>query len=709
MSAPNETPTSAGPGTPDGGRHQASVRRRDGFRPDIQGLRAIAVGSVVLYHAGLTTVSGGYVGVDVFFVISGFLITGHLLRDILRTGRLSFGEFYARRARRILPAAFAVNILTLIAATVLMPSTELKSAVHDAIATALYVPNMIFANRATDYLAQSGQPSLFQHFWSLGVEEQFYLVWPLLLVGTFALVRHRRLWLGVAVGAVAVVSFLACVRLTATNQPWAFFTLPTRAWEFAAGGLTALIIASGLRLPRVPAALAVWAGLAGLGIAIFGFTDATRFPGTAAALPVLATALVILGGAGIRFGSAEGSPSAVPTPSRWLGVAAMAFVGEISYSLYLVHWPIFTIARYAGGEGQPLSLPYRLVLLVLCLPAAYLLYRFVENPVRRSGWIAALRPSRTLLGALSCSLVVVVGAVGAGVASAGAPMSTDKVAPVVAVGQNPVGTPYVPTNIEPPLSRVGKDNPDIYGDGCHLPIKATTVPTHCTFGSNMSAPLVVLFGDSHAAQWFPALQALATQGAIRLESDTKSGCPSAEINVDYISSAGPQSYRECTLWRAAVRARLAAAPPDLVILSNYNRPNLPHGGVPAPGAWARAVRVGIAKLPAKSAVLVLGETPLPPITPADCLAAHLTDTTVCAVDRGEALDAAMASAEMQAVKASNAQYVDLNSYICNPNTCPPIIGNVLVYRDNQHLTATFAETLAPVLGQAIRTALNRHG
>ena len=306
MSAPNETPTGAGPGTPDGARHQAAARRRDGFRPDIQGLRAIAVGSVVLYHAGLSKVSGGYVGVDVFFVISGFLITGHLLREILSTGRLSFGVFYARRARRILPAAFAVNILTLIAATMLMPPTELKSTVHDAIATALYAPNMIFANRATDYLAQSGQPSLFQHFWSLGVEEQFYLVWPLLLVATFALVRRRRFWLGVAVGGVALVSFVACVRLTTTNQPWAFFTLPTRAWEFAAGGLTALIIASGRRLPRVPAALAVWAGLAGLGIAIFGFTDATRFPGTAAALPVLATALVILGGAGIRSGTPSG-------------------------------------------------------------------------------------------------------------------------------------------------------------------------------------------------------------------------------------------------------------------------------------------------------------------------------------------------------------------------------------------------------------------
>jgi peptidoglycan/LPS O-acetylase OafA/YrhL len=671
---------------------RAADRRPDGFRPDIQGLRAIAVGSVVVYHAGMTVVSGGYVGVDIFFVISGFLITTHLLRDVLRTGRISFSSFYARRARRILPASLVVNGLTLVAAILLIPATELKSTAQDAIATALYVPNMVFAHRATDYLAQSSAPSLYQHFWSLGVEEQFYLLWPLLLVAMFALVRKRRWLLGVVLGAVALTSFAACVRLTTTNQPWAFFALPTRAWEFAIGGLVALILFGGWRPARIPAMIAVLLGLAGLGVAIFGFTDGTRFPGSAAALPVLATALAIIGGADNRSG-------------RWLGTRPMAFVGEISYSLYLVHWPILTLARYANGNGRALPMAYRLGLLLLCLAVAYLLYRFVETPMRRTRRYAVGRLSRTLVAALAASTAVVLAAIATGAASASAPISTNRIAADPALVRNPTGTGYVPANLEPTLSTVSSDNPATYADGCHLAIKTIAIPSDCTFGPNPSAPLVVLFGDSHAAEWFPALEALAETGKIRLESDTKSGCPSAEIDVYYKSGTGPLPYPECPVWRAAVLARLAAAPPALVVISNLNQPDLPGGGYPTPAQWSAAMTRTLAELPSSSKALVLGETPLPGTAPADCLVAHLSDTTSCDLVRSTVLDPAMTAAEKTAARGAKARYEDLSSYLCNTSICPPIIGDVLVYRDAQHLTATFAKVMTPVLSRQVQDAL----
>lgn len=681
---------------------QARTVRRDGFRADIQGLRAIAVGSVVLYHAGITFVSGGYVGVDIFFVISGFLITSHLLRDVLSTGRVAFGSFYARRVRRILPASFVVNVLTLIAALLFIPTTELAGVGRDAIATALYVPNMAFAGRATDYLAQSGPPSLYQHFWSLGVEEQFYLLWPLLLVGVFALARGSRRLLGTVIVAVAAVSFVACVWLTKMNEPWAFFSLPTRAWEFSVGGLVALVLAGDWRLPRIPAALTVLAGLTGLGVAIFVFSDATVFPGSAAALPVLATAAVILGGAS----SADAKQG--PPASRLLGVRPMVFVGEISYSLYLVHWPIFTIARYANGQNEPLSLAYRLALLVASVPVAYLLYRLVENPVRRSRRLAALRPSRTLLSASAFSVVVVLVAIATVVATSAATISTNRAAPHMVARPNPKGTSYVPSNLQPTLAGATDDNPASYADGCHLAPKYTAIPPNCVFGTNASAPLVVLWGDSHAAEWFPALKPLADEGLIRLESDTKSGCPSADLDVDYRDGTGPQPYPECPVWRQVVLDRLTAAPPALVIMSNYNHPDLPQGGFPTPAAWSSAISRTITAIPSQTSVVVLGETPLPDTTPADCLAANISNTSACDLVRSKALVPAMVKAERTASQTPKSQYVDLSNYLCNSTTCPPIIGNVLVYRDSQHLTATFAKAMSAVVDQQIELALARH-
>ena len=327
-----------------------------GFRPDIEGLRAVAVLAVVLFHAGVPGVGGGFVGVDVFFVISGFLITGLLWREVSTTGTVRLGRFYGARARRLLPASATVGVIIVIVSAVLLPPLQARTVIDDGIASALYVGNYRFALQGVDYFAANLPPSPFQHYWSLGVEEQFYLVWPALIIGTAWLIRRARRRTGahatssetpylVVLALVGAVSFAVSLVATHVVPSVAFFSLPTRAWELAAGGLVALTAGQWRRLPARPAAIAGWAGLALILLACTRLGATTPYPGTAALLPVLGTALVI--GAGCAA-AAQGC-------GRVLALSPMRAVGRVSYSWYLWHWPVLLVLA-APLLGQPLWL-----------------------------------------------------------------------------------------------------------------------------------------------------------------------------------------------------------------------------------------------------------------------------------------------------------------------------------------------------------------
>src|SRR5487761_1979555 len=340
-------------------------------RGDIEGLRAIAVVLVVLFHASIGGFSGGFVGVDVFFVISGFLITGLLLRERQASGTISLSTFYSRRARRLLPAALLVLLVTLGASILLLPPLLIPGVATDTASAALYVSNMGFAMQATDYFAVGQAPSPILHFWSLGVEEQFYLFWPVLvlIVARGASQPARRV--GVALFAIAGTSFVFALWLTSAAQPWAFFSLPARAWELALGGILAL---AGTRLRLVPeraAAAAGWIGVALIVLAATVLNETTPFPGYAALLPTVGAALVIVSGARV---TAAG-------PARLLGTAIPRFLGRISYSLYLWHWPVLVLPAVAAG--LPLPLPERVALVVLAVVLAAATNRWVEDPLRR--------------------------------------------------------------------------------------------------------------------------------------------------------------------------------------------------------------------------------------------------------------------------------------------------------------------------------------
>ena len=650
-----------------------------GFRPDVQGLRAIAVLLVVAYHAGVPGITGGYIGVDVFFVISGFLITAHILKDLAENDRVRFAQFYARRIMRILPASVVVLAGSLAAAALTIPPLLLPTVFKDGLFTALYIPNLHFANKEIDYLSDPN-PSVFQHYWSLGVEEQFYLVWPAVLMLLFLVTRKSVRGIAVSLFVGLTLSFASSVWLTTRSQPDAFFMMPSRAWEFALGGLLAVVAtATTVQLTKGAAALARWLGIAGMIIGAVAFTDQTAFPGVAAALPVVAAGLVIL--AGIRHSGDEGS-------GLWNGLAflcarPMVFIGTISYSLYLVHWPLLIIPQIVAGDHNPLPLWQKLALATACVPVAWLLYRFVEEPFRR----LRVPTSRTMTVALvTTCLLVAVGLGGQRIINA-APFHTDEIAAPPVVSPNPPEAPVVPSNLSPAIRSASSNNPTIYALGCHLSALETE-PKPCSFGDNADAPHVVLFGDSHAAQWFPPLEVLAESGKITLTSHTKSSC----------SPLIPEPGAVCVAWRDSVTTEINESPPDLVLISAYPGDQAVQ---PTPEAWERSTALALSQLNADIPVTLITDTPQFDMSAASCLSKNLDDVHACGTTPERALSLPMTRAQQRAAEQGGASTIDLTSYFCTDDWCPVVTGNVLMYRDAHHVSAVYSTLLSEALREQL--------
>jgi hypothetical protein len=423
------------------------------------------------------------------------------------------------------------------------------------------------------------------------------------------------------------------------------------------------------------------------------FNAATPFPGFAALLPVLgAGAVIFFGQQVVRFG-----------PNSFLGTRPMQLIGLISYSLYLVHWPILVIAADASGGMQPLPVALGLGLALLSIPLAWLLYRFVENPLRRPRRLTGRRPRRTLILAGAVSVVTVLVAIVAAPAMATAPMSSDRVAPQQATPQfDPTFTGYVPSNLTPSIASAANDIPVIYNNGCHLDDVSTAVQD-CAYGDTSSPVTIALLGDSHAAQWFPALQALAEKDHVRLEVYTKSSCPWVDITVTNQSVP----YTECDTWRTAVLAHLEVSKPRYVVMSSraMTQQQVTAGATEA--VWAAGAKKTIGELPASSKAIVISDTPGFPETPGICLSKNLDSTENCALPRSEALSDSWVGSEAAAATAAGARVVNMDNFICGRSECGPIIGSTLVYRDSNHLTMTFVKELEPILWSKLDLNLAR--
>jgi peptidoglycan/LPS O-acetylase OafA/YrhL len=695
------------------------------FRPDVEGLRAVAVLAVVLFHAAVPGTEGGFVGVDVFFVISGFLITGLLWREAGSGDRIRFARFYGARARRLLPAAVVVLVATAAVATAVLPPLQVRGVLGDAVASALYVGNYRLAVQGTDYLAASSPPSPFQHYWSLGVEEQFYLLWPALLVlAAWAggrVLRHRSAAApAVVLAAVAAASFAVSLVWTATSPPWAYFSLPSRAFELAVGGLVALSVPLWRRIPGPVAAVGGWAGLALVVGSCVLLSARTPFPGTAALAPVLGAALVVVAGCAAPRGGA----------GALLGLPPLRWIGRLSYSWYLWHWPVLVLAPPLLGHR--LGLPARLAAAAVSGALALATLHLVENPLR---FAAPLRrsPRRSLVLGGACTAAGVCAALLAGVLAPsttgrGAAVASPHVRPpaapatrspsaspaeeqvrvltaqVQAAVRGSAGLQAVPSNLTPPLSRAAWDTAQPFHDGCDQGFTTATQPP-CVFGDPAGSTTVALVGDSHAAAWYPAVEPPAEQRQDRLDVLAKATCPfllDLPENSPYLG----RRFTECEQWRTAVLARLQADHPALVVLAMSRRYGADFGFTSYDPSWLAALGRTVSALRSLgAAVLVLGPVPDPHGWVPTCLSAHLDAASACAPARSAGVDEPGVAAEAVAVEQAGGRYADLTDLFCAPTVCPVVVGNTLVYRDDNHVTVEYATVLAPVIDALASRAL----
>ena len=675
------------------------------YRPEIDGVRALAVVAVVAYHAGVPGFGGGFVGVDVFFVISGFLITGLLAGEVERSGRLSVAGFYGRRARRLLPVAAVVTVATVVVGWWVLSPLDRGDLSADALATSTYTINLRLAAQHYDYLRADLFPSAFQQFWSLAVEEQFYLVWPLVLWAAVRGAAARRRAAVVVAGVVAV-SFVVSLWWTRTAPEWAFFALPARAWQLGLGALLALGWARVERLDDRVRAVAQLVGLAVVAAAVVGLSSATAWPGWWAAVPTVATLLILVG-----------PPAGRATAG--LGWAPLTWVGVRSYSWYLWHWPAMVFAAVALDRdigGWPALLAG-----LGALALAHVTYALVEQPVRRAPRLVASPRASVALGlavtvALAGSFAVLhatradVLGPGASVAEGDggpAPIDPERLDAAALVEQ-------VPANLTPALAEARDDVPVVFSDGCNGDLGSSAVDAArvqaCTYGKAGADRTVVLVGDSHAAQWQPALAVLAEDAGVRLVVLTKSACPLADLTVDNQLLGRP--YTECDTWRDEVVALLGDLEPDLVVAASSMRYDAaaPDGsGTEADaGDWTAGLTRTLGSLAGSAPVVFLGDTPYPAGDVPACLAEHLSDATACALDRGQlAFD--LARVEAQAASDAGVPLVPTVDLVCGQQRCPVVVGRHLVYRDASHLATPYVERLAPQVAALLDAAAPRAG
>jgi peptidoglycan/LPS O-acetylase OafA/YrhL len=672
----------------------STAEGRSGFRPDVEGLRAVAVGLVVLYHAGVSRLPGGFVGVDVFFVISGFLITGLLIKELERMGTISLSRFYARRAKRLLPAAATVLLATTALTALVLPQIRWRDTGGDIVSAALYVVNWRLAGRSVDYLAEDTAPSPVQHFWSLAVEEQYYLVWPLLLILVTWWARRRGRSLGtslsIGLALVAIPSLLWSVYQTSYEPASAFFLTTTRMWELAVGGGVAIAATRLTRMPRPVALLLGWTGLAVVAVAGVTFSVHTPWPGYAAAVPVLGSAAVI----------AAGFAAGGTGPVMLLGTRPFQWIGALSYSLYLWHWPLLVAATAHWGN---LSLKRGLAVAALSVVPAWVTYRLVENPLRHSRVISrsprlalSLGANFSLIGVIAgLGLVLAVpsptGVGGGGRFALGATTLSEN------PRNDPAGAPVDEVAfITPDPLHASEDVPELYQDGCQQSFGLSR-PVSCVYGREDAPTTVALVGDSKAAQWLPALQILAQARDWRIVTYLKARCSFAQVEL----TVDGRPWAACSAWNANVLDRLIGQDrPDFVITSQGRRTAVNEGNIDTMisglrTTWSRLTAAGVE-------VFVLRDSMHPFMSVYACVAENRHRLTRCTYDREEGI--AASAAPIQAIAARGmvgVHVIDMTDAICPTARCAPVIGNVLVYRQGSHLTASYVASLAPRLGQEL--------
>lgn len=691
----------------------ASSSGRNGRRLDIQGLRTLAVGMVVIYHVWPGILPGGFVGVDVFFVISGFLIVGSLVQELARTGRLRLSVFYAKRIRRLLPAATTVLLATILGVVVLLPQNRWQSISLDVVMSALQVQNWNQAFSVDSYGAATALVSPVQHFWSLAVEEQFYLVIPvILLAGVAVTVKWRipietvSLWI---LAVVSLASFVHSVAFSSSHHDMAYFATTTRIWELGAGGIGALLIPR-LRLGPVRAWLSGWIGLFVIVVSAMTLSVAMDFPGSIALLPVAGTLLLLAAGSPVAEPVTPGSPAGY-SASQVLSLRPVTYIGDLSYSLYLWHWPVVVIYVFHLGRAPGVIQGTAMVGISLALAVAS--YHLVEQKFRHEtpvvqrstppGRWGLLRRNAFVLAAGLIVGSTVAAAVPWGVVEA----KSQQLNAAMDLRDHPGATAFDPVRpaavpegvpVRPDPAVAMKDVPLTWTERCGTFDPAVTGADECVFGAPDAAQTVVVVGDSHAAQYVDPL-VIAGTGGWKVQAMVRNGCPFTSAPA----TDGTTVYRSCSEQNNATLQRILELRPRLVVVSGMT----PAGYRDALNwTWGSSEELvnGYVQLlrPLRDAgirVAVVPDTPYPDFSAPDCVQANGPGSPACEFAASDAITAAD-PLKLAGARVPGVEILDMSAYFCRQGICPAVIGNVLVYRDN-HLTNTFAKTLAPALARQL--------
>lgn len=606
--------------------------------PQIQALRAIAALLVLFYHAKF--VSGGYIGVDIFYVISGYLITGLLLAELERFGSFSLRNFYTRRFKRLLPASLLTITVSGVAGWILFPASMRHDFGRDLIAASTYISNFLFALWQNDYQNLGSTPSPFIHFWSLAVEEQFYLFWPIFI---FLLYRKGgRKLVGTGIAVTVATSFLFSLYLTNSHPIWSFYILPTRAWELAIGAAIIFLPSKKLLPPllSIPALVVLFIG-------VVAFNETTPFPGLAALIPVLSTAYLL--------SLVKQRPVAFKMISE---NKVLQWLGEISYPLYLWHWPVLVIP--AIYLSRSLTLFERLLLLLLTGVLAHLTHNYVEERLRYVNW----NPTKTFKIVLVATII-----------------SSTFGGAIYATYNNSIN---IGSNGRYSLDEI-RSKPKNNQDGCHIHVGHTVSPK-CEYGDVGSSKIIVLYGDSHAAQWLPALDLIGKKNRIKIVSLTKSSCPSAEV-IKELSSQ--YKIADCQKFRDNSVDRIKQLKPTAVIMTGMQPFLAPYSKKDAKAWWLKGESIALDRIKSSTKYpIYLTDTPLPMFDIPDCLSAN----------KGSACDS---SRPIPSEVAKGLIAIDPTPWLCN-DKCDAVIDGIVSYRDASHITVAMSEHLAPKLENALR-------
>ena len=603
----------------------------------IQGLRALAALLVTIFHAKL--LPGGFIGVDIFYVISGYLITGLILREIENTGKLDLQTFYQRRIKRLLPTSVFVLFVTAIVGMFVLPAITRDALGRDLFAAATYISNYLFAWWENDYQNLDATPSPFIHYWSLAVEEQFYVVWPIFIL-LLSRYGKRAVFRGIA--AVTFLSLLLSIYQTQTSPIWAFYSLPTRAWELGFGALLLFVPDTFWKNRFIP-----WFGVIGIALASFRFDEKTSFPGINALLPVVSTAVLI------------GSISIWPRAFNDLSNNRISqWLGSISYPLYLWHWPALVLP--SSALGRPLRIRERIFCIILTIILAHFTSKYIEQPIRHKK-IAGKKIYQFFAATTVISLIA-----GVIISFSSSSMITVK------------GTDYRFNLVEV------MQKPAVYGDDCHSNY-GETESGECTYGDLNSETTIVLYGDSHAAQWFPTLLRLANQKGFKLVSLTKSACPSVDVPR---ADQGAYKNVHCETWRDKSVERIKQIRPAAVILSSYQYFTPPSGYSDKNKWWKDGQERLLSSLRGSSVHLIyISDTPKPLRDIPNCLASR--DVNSCN------------TTERTPVKIIRGfEIIDPTPWLCT-KLCPAIQDGYVVYRDSSHISVAAALALKPQLEAAL--------